>query len=143
MKTNIKKLFFIIYMLLSVSLSTVSVQANEVLEVLKEYSEFAQYSDGSITRQQLESIDIDSIYFIDTRDNKQYQSGHIRGAVNIEWREILSRMDEIPEHKTVVLYCESGLLSSKAHLMLKIAGRDNVKVLWGGYLIWNARPPAN
>jgi rhodanese-related sulfurtransferase len=116
-----------------------NIQANDGVEALQDYAEFAEYSDGSITRAQLESIKSGNIQYIDTRNKGQYEAGHIPNAINIEWREILSRLDEVSKDKTVVLYCETGLLSSKAHLMLRIAGRENVKVLWGGYLIWSAR----
>jgi rhodanese-related sulfurtransferase len=55
--------------------------------------------------------------------------------VNIEWRQIPARRDEIPTDKPVVLYCETGLLSSKAQFALRVAGRDYVMVLQGGYLM--------
>lgn len=116
---------------------------NAAIEELSSYVEFAQYSDGSVTREQLDSIKTEKLVYIDTRNKGQYDSGHIPGAINIEWREILSRRDELPTDKTIVLYCETGLLSSKAHLMLTIAGRDNVKVLWGGYLTWSVRESYN
>ena len=77
--------------------------------------------------------------FVDTRNKGQFEAGHIPGARHIEWREILARRDEIPTDVPVVLYCETGLLSSKAHFALSVSGRENVKVLWGGYLMWSAR----
>jgi rhodanese-related sulfurtransferase len=39
--------------------------------------------------------------------------------------------------KTVVLYCDTGLLSAKAHLALRLADYENVKALLGGYLMWS------
>ena len=112
---------------------------NPAIEAMQEYMEFAEYSEGSISTEQLASIETGEISFIDTRNKGQFDEGHIPGAVNIEWRQILSRRDEIPTDKPVVLYCETGLLSSKAHFALRVAGRENVKVLWGGYLMWSAR----
>jgi rhodanese-related sulfurtransferase len=112
---------------------------NPAVEAMQEYLDFAGYSEGSISTEQLASIDNESIFFVDTRNTGQYDEGHIPGAVNIEWRQILSRRDEIPSDRPVVLYCETGLLSSKAHFALRVAGRENVKVLWGGYLMWSAR----
>ena len=106
---------------------------------MQEYLDFAEYSEGSIPIEQLASIDSQNIYFIDARNKGQFNEGHIQGAVNIEWRQILARRDEIPTDKPVVLYCETGLLSSKAHFALRVTGRENVKVLWGGYLMWSAR----
>ena len=114
-------------------------EENPALEAIQEYMDFAEYSEGSISTDQLASIDSDGIFFVDTRNQGQYDEGHIPGAVNIEWRQILARRDEIPTDRPVVLYCETGLLSSKAHFALRLAGRDNVKVLWGGYLMWSAR----
>ena len=112
---------------------------NPAIAAMQEYMEFAEYSEGSISTEQLASIETGEIFFVDTRNKGQFDEGHIPGAVNIEWRQILSRRDEIPTDKPVVLYCETGLLSSKAHFALRVAGRENVKVLWGGYLMWSAR----
>ncbi len=110
-----------------------------VIEAMGEYMEFAEYSEGSIASDQLASVDGKEIFFVDTRNKGQFDAGHIPGARHIEWREILARRDEIPKEVPVVLYCETGLLSSKAQFALSVAGRDNVKVLWGGYLMWSSR----
>ena len=120
---------------------TFSVQAedNPAIEAMQEYLDFAEYSEGSISPDQLASIDSKNILFVDARNKGQFDAGHIPGAINIEWRQILSRRDEIPGNKPVVLYCETGLLSSKAHFALRVAGRENVKGRWGGYLMWSAR----
>ena len=110
-----------------------------VIEAMREYMEFAEYAEGTISRDQLASVDEKDIFFDDTRSEEQFGAGHIPGARHIEWREILARRDEIPMDVPVVLYCETGILSSKAQFALSVAGRDNVKVLWGGYLMWSAR----
>ncbi len=110
-----------------------------VIEAMREYMEFAEYAEGSISADQLASIDGKDVVFVDTRNKGQFDAGHIPGARHIEWREILARRDEIPTDRPVVLYCETGILSSKAQFALSVAGRDNVKVLWGGFLMWSAR----
>ena len=120
--------------------SLTNVQAKEDnLEFIQEFLDFAEYADGTISTEQLTSIDINDIVFIDSRNAGQFNEGHIPGAINIDWRETLTRIDEIPRDKPVILYCETGLLSSKAHFMLRLAGYTNVKVLWGGYLVWSAQ----
>ena len=127
-------------LLLGLSLSANQALASDaLLDHIQEYLDFAEYAEGSISTEQLASIDTRNIFFVDTRDAGQYQEGHIPGAVNIEWRSILKRRDEIPRDKPVVLYCETGLLSSKSHFMLRLAGFENTKVLWGGYMVWTAR----
>ena len=130
---------FIVLIALCLFILGAQAEDNPAIEMLQEYLDFAEYSEGSISTDQLSSIDSEKILFVDTRNKAQYKEGHIPGAINIEWRQILSRRNELPTDRTIVLYCETGLLSSKAHLALRMAGRENVKVLWGGYLMWSAR----
>ena len=120
--------------------SAVSIaEDNPALEAMQEYPDFAEYSDGAIMPEQLASIDRRDILFVDARSQERFDAGHIPGAVNIEWRQILERRGEIPKDKSVVLYCDTGLSSSKAYFILRMAGRENIKVLRGGYLMWISR----
>lgn len=129
---------YIVLPLLALSFGVLQAEDNPAVEAIQEYLDFAEYSEGSISTEQLASIDYKNIFFVDVRSKRDYDRGHIPDAVNIEWREILSRRDEIPTDKPVIIYCEIGILSSRAHLALKMAGKDNVKVLWGGYHMWSA-----
>ena len=113
-------------------------EENPALEAIQEYLEFAEYSDGAIMPEQLASIDSKDIVFVDARNAERFNAGHIPGAVNIEWRQILERQDEVPGDKSVVLYCDTGLSSSRAYFILRLAGWENIKVLRGGYLMWKA-----
>ena len=126
-------------MILAFPFSVTHAEDNAAIEAMQEYMDFAEYFEGSISTEQLAPIGSDEVFFVDVRNKGQYDEGHIPGAVNIEWRQILARRDEIPVDKPVILYCETGLLSSKAHFALRVAGYENVKVLWGGYLMWSAR----
>lgn len=130
------KKLFILLTALGVA-PAVTADDNPAIDAIQEYMEFAEYSDGAISTAQLVSVGAGEILFIDTRSSDQYASGHIPDARNIEWREVLARKQEIPTDKTVVLYCDTGLLSAKAHLALRLAGYENVKVLLGGYLAWS------
>jgi rhodanese-related sulfurtransferase len=98
--------------------------------------EFAEYSAGAISPDQLMSIGLPAFVIVDTRQKKQFETGHLPGAVNIEWREVVARRDEIPNDRSVVLYCDTGLLSSKAQFSLSLLGYENVKVLYGGINNW-------
>ncbi len=115
----------------------------DAIDALQEYMEFASYSAGAISPEQLEHEGYGDFYIIDTRNAGQYGAGHLPNAINIEWRDILTHRLELPRDKPILLYCETGLLSSKAHLALSVAGFENVKVLWGGYIIWSARQTFN
>lgn len=128
--------YFFLLLFTPVLASNVNAADNPAVEALQEYLEFAEYGEGAITGAQLDSVGVEEFLFIDTRAADDYAAGRIAGAVNIEWREVLSRREEIPMEKTVVLYCDTGLLSSRAQLALKLAGYDNAKVLLGGYQEW-------
>jgi len=117
-------------------LSITYAEENPAQETMQEYLDFAAFSGGAITAEQLANFDANSIQYIDTRKAEQFADSHIPGAINIEWREILTRKDEVSDSKTVVLYCDTGLLSSKAQFALSVLGYENVRVLFGGYANW-------
>ena len=107
-----------------------------VIQAMQEYMEFSSYEAGIIVPQQLTKEIFDSVVFIDTRDAGQFAKGTIPGARNIEWREVLSRIKDIPKDKKVILFCNTGSLSAQAAFALRVAGRDNVLVLQTGLDGW-------
>lgn len=106
------------------------------VEAMQEYMEFSSYEAGIIVPQQISKDIFDSVLFVDTRDAEQFSEGTIPGSVNIEWREVLGRIDEIPTDKKVILFCNTGSLSAQAAFALRVAGRENVLLLQTGYLGW-------
>ena len=115
------------------------VRADESLrEAVQDYMGFATYEAGILLPQQLDETVFRSSTIIDTRDAEQYAAGHIPGALNIEWREIQSRLKELPETGLVFLYCNTGTLSSQATFAARLLGRENFVVLQGGIKGWAA-----
>jgi rhodanese-related sulfurtransferase len=124
-------------MALAFGLFTHPAAADEsAIEAMQEYMEFSSYEAGIIVPQQITKDIFESILFIDTRDADQFSEGTIPGAINIEWREVLGRIDEIPEDRKVILFCNTGCLSAQAAFALRVAGRQNVLLLQTGYLGW-------
>lgn len=109
---------------------------NPAVKAMQEYMEFAAYEAGIIVPQQLTKDVFENIVFIDTRDAGQFAKGSIPGARNIEWREVLGRIEEIPTDRKVVLVCNTGSLSAQAAFALRVAGLDNVLVLQTGLEGW-------
>jgi rhodanese-related sulfurtransferase len=105
-------------------------------DALQGYLEFAEYAEGAISAEQLIDVGLDAFLLVDTRMHSQFVRDHLPGAVNIEWREIVSREAEMLTNKPVLLYCDTGLLSAKAYLALRLLGHDNLKVLFGGLNEW-------
>jgi rhodanese-related sulfurtransferase len=123
--------------LLGVTLLAGSAAAQSpAVKAMQDYMEFAPYEAGIIVPQQLTKEIFDSVVFIDTRDAAQFAASSIPGARNIEWREVLGRIDEIPKDKKVVLFCNTGSLSAQAAFALRVAGRENVLLLQTGLDGW-------
>jgi len=94
---------------------------------------FAYYSQGVISSDKFDSLSAADTFVVDVRNEKLFLEGHIKGAINIEWLKIIAQKDELPKDKMVVLYCDTGILSSRAQFILHMIGFDNAKVLFGGY----------
>jgi rhodanese-related sulfurtransferase len=109
------------------------------IKAMEEFMEFSEYGGATILPEQIPSESWKNIYVIDTRDADQYQVSHIPGALNIEWRLVLGRRAELPKDKMVLVYCNTGTLSAQAGFALRVAGMDNVRILQGGLIDWNAK----
>lgn len=112
--------------------------ADELADGIIDYMDFATYEAGIILPAQLTEEVFHSVYFVDTRDAEQFAEETIPGAVNIEWREIPSRLDELPETGMVVLVCNTGSLSAQAAFAARVMGRENVLVLQTGLRGWSS-----
>ncbi len=119
-----------------VLVTTPATAENAAVEAMQGYMEFAPYDAGIIVPQQITKDIFESVVFIDTRDSEQFAKGTIPGARHIEWREVLSRIDEIPTDKKVILFCNTGSLSAQAAFALRVAGRENVLVMQTGLDGW-------
>jgi rhodanese-related sulfurtransferase len=106
-----------------------------VFEQLQDYMESAPFADGVITTAQLKALKPQPV-IVDTRSAEAYAKDHIAGAINIDWRFVLSEARQLPKDGVIVLYCDTGILSSKAHLALRLVGYEQVKVLFNGYEGW-------
>tara|TARA_B100001057_G_scaffold258587_1_gene258674 strand:- start:94 stop:426 length:333 start_codon:yes stop_codon:yes gene_type:complete len=59
---------------------------------------------------------------VDVRTIEEWNTGHIDGAIHIEWQDILSISDTVAKDKKIYLYCRSGNRSGKATKILNEAG---------------------
>jgi rhodanese-related sulfurtransferase len=106
------------------------------IDAMQEYMMFSDYESGIILPQQLDREVFETALFVDTRDAGQFGEGTIPGAVNIEWREVLDRIDEIPDDRMTILFCNTGSLSAQASFALRVAGRTNVVTMQTGFTGW-------
>ncbi|AYZ12055.1 rhodanese-like domain-containing protein [Chryseobacterium arthrosphaerae] len=63
---------------------------------------------------------------LDVRTEKEYETGHIEGSVNISLGTIRERYVELDPQKTYITVCSHGLRSVKAESILKEKGFKKV-----------------
>jgi rhodanese-related sulfurtransferase len=80
----------------------------------------------------------DDVQLVDVREQEEWESGRIEGAVHIPLNDLLSgRMEELSPDRPVVAYCRSGNRSEVAKLMLQARGFEAYN-LAGGTEAWEA-----
>ncbi|HML20869.1 MAG TPA: rhodanese-like domain-containing protein [Aggregatilinea sp.] len=72
---------------------------------------------------------------LDVRQQDEYRSGHIPGAVLIPLNQLGQRLHELPKDREIICVCRSGSRSRMANRMLAQAGYNSLN-LKGGMISW-------
>ncbi|OYY92260.1 MAG: sulfurtransferase [Hydrogenophilales bacterium 28-61-23] len=134
----LKALFISVAMLVSAA-PAFAADVSPVSKAIEEYLDFNEYGSSLIWPEQIPAEDWKNVFVVDARDAAQFAKEHIPGAINIEWRQIPGRRNDIPRDKMVVIYCNSGSLSAQAVFAMRLLGWDNVKVLQDGIEGWKKK----
>ncbi len=88
-------------------------------------------------------LDPAAVWLLDVREPKEFNKGHVDGAVNIPLGELRARIDEVPDDRDIWVYCAVGQRAYYATRALLQRGRK-IRNLSGGYNSWRtvARPRA-
>jgi rhodanese-related sulfurtransferase len=109
------------------------------IDEMEAYLEFVDYGGGVIFAEQIPADEWKKMLIIDARDAGQFAKGHIPGAINMDWRQILAKRSTIPKNRPVIVYCNTGSLSAQAGFAMRVAGWDNLRILQGGMEEWKAK----
>ena len=80
----------------------------------------------------------ESFYFVDVREDNEWQKAHALGAIHLG-KGIIERDIEatIPDHNAeIILYCGGGYRSALAADSLQQMGYTNVASMDGGWKLW-------
>lgn len=72
--------------------------------------------------------------FVDVREVKEFENGHLKAAVNIPLSELRERLDEIPKDRPVYVHCRSAQRSYNAVMALLNNGYTDVYNVSGSFL---------
>ena len=75
---------------------------------------------------------------LDVRTHEEFQSGHIPGALMIDYykEDFADRISTLDKAKTIYIYCRSGGRSGRAMKMMQQQGCDRLYNLDGGIKAW-------
>ena len=79
------------------------------------------------------------VQIVDVRTSNEYNSGHIRNAINIDYFKAANfkkAFEKLDRDQPVYLYCRSGARSQKAARKLVDMGFSEINDLKGGYMRW-------
>lgn len=136
---TVKKRLWTALIISLVALPALSQDKAKLMDELSGYLEFVDYGGGTIFAEQIPKNEYAKMMVIDARDAAQYAKEHIPGAVNIEWRQVIAKSDDIPKNKPVLIYCNTGSLSAQAGFALRVSGWENVRILQGGFSEWQSK----
>lgn len=111
-------------------------QSDPMLEAARSYLKNTQNDWNYITPERLKNLrdkEKDDFFIIDLRRPEDYKKGHIPGAKNIFWLDILKEknLKKLPKDKKILVYCYVGHTSSQVMTLLKLLGYDVVSLKFG------------
>ena len=86
------------------------------------------------------AISSNKIQLVDVRTPSEYNGGHIKKAINIDFfnaSNFKSAFDKLDKNRPVYVYCRSGARSQTAARKLVGMGFTEIYDLRGGYNSWN------
>lgn len=95
-----------------------------LLRLLQDYLHTVGDDWNYVLPTQLVEEGLDKYFLVDLRRPEDYQRGHIPGAINIFWLDILreDNLRKIPVDKDILVYCYVGHTSSQVLVLLSLLG---------------------
>ncbi len=82
--------------------------------------------------------DRNGVTVLDVRTEKEWNAGHVDGAIHIHGGKLQERFADVPRDKPVAVICGSGYRGSIAASFLQREGYENVSNVVGGMTAWKA-----
>lgn len=111
---------------------------------IKELIDYEAFCMGAVKQESIKEISVQelkerldkgAVELIDVREDYEYEIANLGGKL-IPLNKVLSRSNEIPKDKEVVMMCKMGGRSKKAIELLQKEGFENLINLKGGITAW-------
>jgi phage shock protein E len=91
----------------------------------------------TVTGEAAQGLVKEGAFLLDVRSPGEFAEGHLAGAVNVPVQELEATLASLPtdRNRQIVVYCRSGMRSSRARNVLLKAGFSKVDDL-GGMSNW-------
>jgi len=91
-----------------------------------------------ISVEEFNSFSSDEFELLDVRTLEEFQSGHILGAINIDFfsADFIYKIKEFDTNLNLILYCRTDNRSSKSAKILADNNYKNIYVIKGGIEQW-------
>ncbi len=89
--------------------------------------------------KQISPKDLDDkkgMVLLDVRTNKEYEQGHIPGAVHVPLTDLGDKIKKLKKDREIVVFCQNGNRSIWAIKRLMGMGYKNLYNLKGGFNAW-------
>jgi len=99
---------------------------------------FNDYTDISVSDAYYMTQNINGLFILDVRTTEEYSVGHIENSYLLQYIDIESRQDELPDNKSqpILVYCRSGRRSAIASDILVDLNFTSVYNMLDGFLAW-------
>ena len=92
-------------------------------------------------RSAADRIAAGSVIVVDVRQQAEWKTGHIEGALHIQLTQLSNRQHQLPSDKTIVTVCRSGHRSALAARALARAGHEVLNLRGGMNALTRAGRP--
>lgn len=104
-----------------------------IKDALSDYIDSIDDSWNYITPPELQKKGTKSFFLLDVRRKEDFAKGHIRGATNIFWQDLLKKgnLEKLPKDKKILLVCYVGHTASQMMVALRLLGYDALTLKFG------------
>lgn len=83
----------------------------------------------------------EKLQIVDVRTAQEFETGHIKGAINIDWKspDFAKNIEQIKKKKPVLIYCRSGRRSLAAMNKMMELGFKETYNMEGGIIVWGQK----